>query len=46
MTLWKFFHYTPKYVESFKELHKVLDLPELKVVTLSDTCWLAHEYCI
>ena len=23
-----------------------LDLPELKIVKLSDTCWLAHERCV
>ena len=41
MTLWKFFHYSPKRTES-KEIQKVLDLPELKIVKPSDTRWLAH----
>ena len=43
MTLWKFFHYSPKRAESLKEIQKVLDLPELKIVKPSDTRWLAHE---
>ena len=43
MMLWKFFHYFPKCAESLKEIEKVPDLPELKIVKLSDTCWLAHE---
>ena len=33
----------PKRVESFKEIQKALDLPELKLVKPSDTCWLALE---
>ena len=37
MTLWKFFHYSPKRAESLKEIQKVLDLPELKIVKPSDT---------
>ena len=37
MTLWKFFHYSPKCAESLKEIQKILDLPELKIVKLSDT---------
>ena len=44
--LWKFFHYSPKRAESLKEIQKVLDLPELKIVKLSDTRWLAHEHCV
>ena len=36
MTLWKFFHYSPKYVESLKEIQKILDLLELKIVKQSD----------
>lgn len=46
ITLWKFFHYSPKHAQSLKEVQKVLDLPKLKVVKLSDTCWLAHEHCV
>ena len=46
MTLWKFFHYFPKRAESLKEIQKVLDLPELKIVKPSDTRWLAHERCV
>ena len=46
MTLCKFFHYSPKCAESLKEIQKVLDLPELKIVKPSDTCWLAHERCV
>ena len=46
ITLWKVFHYSPKHAESLKEIQKVLDLPELKIVKPSDTCWLAHERCV
>ncbi len=42
MMLWKFFHYSPKRAESLKEIQKVLDLPELKIVKPSDTRWLAY----
>ena len=31
-TLWKFFHYSPKRCPHLKEIQKVLDLPELKIV--------------
>ena len=37
MTLWKFFHHSPKRAESLKEIQKVLDIPELKIVKPSDT---------
>ena len=43
MMLWKFFHYTPKRA---KEIQKVLDLPEIKIVKPSDTRWLAHKRCV
>ena len=46
MTLCKFFHYSPKLAESLKEIQSVLDLPELKIVKPSDTCWLAYERCV
>ena len=46
MMLWKFFHYSPKLAESLKEIQKVLDLPELKIVKPSHTCWLARECCV
>ena len=46
MTLWKFFHYSPKHAESLKEIQKVLDLPEHKIVKPSDPRWLAHERCV
>ena len=46
MTLWKFLHYSPKRAESLKEIQKVLDLPEVKIVKPSDTRWLAHERCV
>ena len=46
MTLWKLFHYSPKYAESLKEIQKVLDFPELKIMKPSDTCWLALEHCV
>ena len=44
--LWKFFHYSPKRTESLKEVQRVLDVPELKVIKPSDTRWLAHERCV
>ena len=46
VTLWKFFHYSPKRAESLKEVQKVLHLPELKIVKPSDTRWLAHARCV
>ena len=46
MMLWKFLHYSPKRAESLREIQKVLDLPELKIVKLSDTRWLAHKHCV
>ena len=51
MTLWKFFHYSTKCAELLKEIQKVLDLPELKIVKPSDirpsdTHWLAYEHCV
>ena len=42
-TLRKFFYYSPKRAQSLKEVQKVLDFPELKIVKPSDTCWLTHE---
>ena len=36
MTLWKFFHYSPKRAV-IKGDSEILDLPELKIVKLSDT---------
>ena len=45
MTLWKFFHYSPKRAV-IKEIQKGLDLPEFKIVEPFDTHWLAHECCI
>ena len=45
-TLWKFFYYSPKCAQSLKEVQKVLDFPELKIVKPSDTRWLAHEQCV
>ena len=33
-------------MKSLKEIQKVLDLPEHKIVKPSDTCWLAHERCV
>ena len=36
----------PKCAESLKEIQKVLDLPELKIVKPSDPRWFAHEHCV
>ena len=44
--LWKVFHYSPKRAQSLKEIQKVLDLPELKIIKPSDTSWLAQERCV
>ena len=46
MRLWWFFHYYPKQAESLKEIQSVLDLPYLKIMKPSDTCWLAHCYTL
>ena len=45
-TLWKYFHYSPKRAECLKEVQRVLDMPELKIIKPSDTRWLAHERCV
>ena len=45
-TLCKFFHYSPKRCQNLKEIQKVLDIPELKIVKPSDTRWLSHEKCV
>ena len=45
-SLWNFFHYSPKRAECLKEVQRVLDLPGLKTIKPSDTCWLAHEHCV
>ena len=45
-TLWKFFHYSPMRCQNLKEIQKVLDIPELKIVKPSDTGWLSHEKCV
>ena len=45
MTLWSSF-ITFQNVLSLKEIQKVLYFPELKIVKLSDTRWLAHEHCV
>ena len=45
-TLWKFFHHSPKRCQNLKEIQKVLDIPELKIVKPSDTRWLSHEKCV
>ena len=46
ITLWKFFHCSPKRSENLKEVQRLLNLPELKIVKPSDTRWLAHERCV
>ena len=33
-------------MQSLKEIQKVLNLPELKIVKPSDTRWLTHERCV
>ena len=40
------FYYSPKRTQSLKEVQRVLDFPELKIVKPSDTRWLAHERCV
>ena len=46
LTLWKYFHCSPKRAESLKEIQHVLNLPEMKFIKPSDTRWLAHEWCV
>ena len=36
----------PKMCRVIKEIQSVLDHPDLKIVKLSDVCWLAHECCV
>ena len=41
-----FFRCSSKRSENLKEVQRVLNLPELKIVKPSDTRWLAHERCV
>ena len=36
-TLWKYFHYSPKQAQCLREIQRVLDMPEFKIVKPSDT---------
>lgn len=38
--------FSPKRAETLKEVQRVLDMPELKIVKPSDTLWLVHERCV
>jgi len=38
-TLWKHFHYSPKWAECLKEIQRVLEMLEFKIVKSSDTQW-------
>ena len=42
-TLWNFFNNSPKRTESLKEVLRILEMPELKIIQPSDTRWLSHE---
>ena len=44
--IWKLFYYSPKKVESLKEVQSVLKLPEFQIVKPSDIRWLSHKHCI
>ena len=46
ITLWNFFHYSPKRSENLKEVQRVFNLPKLKIVKPSDTRWFVHERCV
>ena len=46
MTFGSSFITPSKRAESLKEIQKVLDLPELKIVKPSDTRWPAHQCCV
>ena len=46
ISLWNFFYYSAKRMESLKEVHCVTDIPELKIKKHSGTRWLAHERCV
>ena len=39
-------HYSPKGIAQLKEMQRVIDLPELKMIKPSDTHWLSHEQCV
>jgi len=43
---WKYFHYSPKRAECLKEIQRVLEIQEFKIVKPSDTQWLAHKHCV
>ena len=45
-SLWKFFQYSSKRTKSLKQFQHILDMPAVKVIKPSDTCWLAHERCV
>jgi len=38
-TLWKYFHYSLKWAECLKEIQRVLEILEFKIVKPSDTQW-------
>ena len=42
----EFFSLSPKRCQNLKEIQKVLDIPELKIVKPSDIRWLSHEKCV
>ena len=45
-TLWNFCNNSPKRTESLKEVQRILEMPELKIIKPSDTRWLSHERCV
>ena len=44
-TLWKFFYYSPKRAQSLKEVQKVLDFQELKIVIIRYTLASSSAMC-
>ena len=45
-TLWKLFCYSPKKAEQLKEIQAVLNMPQLKMLKLTDTRRLSHKNTI
>ena len=43
MSVWKMFHYSPKKFSALKEMQALVNHPQLKMIKLSDTRWLAHD---
>ena len=43
MSVWKMFHYSPKKFSAQKEMQILVNYPQLKMIKLGDTRWLAQD---